>query len=81
MWRTRLRAFSRMVGEYGPEVHVLCSLIFCPKNATPFGFLAPLAEDQQANVIALCPSCVRPFARPCVRPFVNIFQKNLLGND
>ena len=27
-------------------------------------FLAPLAEGQRAIVMALCPSCVRPFVRP-----------------
>ena len=31
-------------------------------------FLAPLAEGQQAIVMALCPSCVRLSVRPCVRP-------------
>ena len=35
-------------------------------------FLAPLAEGQQAIVMALFPSCVRPLSRPsvraCVRP-------------
>ena len=29
--------------------------------------LAPLAEGQRAIVMALCPSCVRPSVRACVR--------------
>ena len=29
-------------------------------------FLAPLSEGQQAVVMALCPSVVCPFVRPCV---------------
>ena len=28
--------------------------------------LAPLAKGQRAIVMALCPSCVRPFVRACV---------------
>ena len=32
-----------------------------------FLFLAPLAEGQRAIVMALCPSCVHPFVRACVR--------------
>ena len=30
-------------------------------------FLAPLDEGQRAIVMALCPPCVRPFVRACVR--------------
>ena len=31
-------------------------------------FLAPLAEGQRAIVIALCPLCVHPSVRMCLRP-------------
>ena len=37
--------------------------------------LAPLAEGQRAIVMALCPSCVRPSVRACVRASVNFFLK------
>ena len=44
-------------------------------------FLAPLAEGQRAIVMALCPSCVRPSVRSCVRASINFFfKKLLLGN-
>ena len=36
-------------------------------QTSSFGFLAPLAKGQRAIVMALCPSCVRPFVRACVR--------------
>ena len=32
--------------------------------------LAPLAKGQQAIVMALCPSCLRSFVRPSVRPSI-----------
>ena len=41
-----------------------------------FRFLAPLAVGQRAYVMVYCPSCVRPWVRPCV----NFFFKHLLGN-
>ena len=44
-------------------------------------FLAPLAKGQQAIVMALCPSCVRPLSvHPCVRkPFLQkTFPQKLL---
>ena len=39
--------------------------------------LAPLAEGQRAISMGLCPSCVRPFVRSCVRECVrkHFFQK------
>ena len=45
-------------------------------------FLAPLAEGQQAIVMALCPSCVRPSVHcACVLASVNSsFNKLLLRN-
>ena len=47
-------------------------------------FLAPLAKGQQAIVMALCPSCVRPSVslsvHACVRASVNSCFKKLLRN-
>ena len=44
------------------STHILVQLLH--------GFLAPLAEGQRAIVMALCPSCVRPFVRPSMRACV-----------
>ena len=54
----------------------------CQGVSLPYdSFLAPLAEGQQAIVMALCPSCVRPSVRPCMRASVNSsFKKLLLRN-
>ena len=44
-------------------------------------FLAPLAQGQQAIVMALCLSCIRLFACACVCPSINSsFKKLLLRN-
>ena len=45
---------------------------------TVFSFLALLAEGQLAIVMALCPLCICPSIRVCVRASVNSFFKKLL---
>ena len=43
-------------------------------------FLGPLAESQRAFVMALCPTCVRPFVHPSVNSsFKTSPQKLLTG--
>ena len=78
---TELSALPPRIKYNGLEVEDTRSILNCLNdhfiniakivNKSEFdenSFLAPLAEGQRAIVMALCPSCVRPSVRPCVRP-------------